>query len=196
MNSVNEKNGIKIIVLVLVMASLIVGYYFYLSNRTVTVKEKPQSLKVVEELLMRDLEKNYPPSPKEVVKYYADITKCFYDGDYTDEQLINLAIKSRELFDTELLQNQSEDDFLKDLKLDIADFEDGNIHISSYSTSSSVDVEYKKKNNRELAYLYCIFNIREGSHLTSSNHEFVLRKDGHGHWKILGWDLAPESRSR
>ena len=67
--------GKKGFIIVIVLLILVVGYYFYLSNRDVEPKEEDVELTEAQELLLRDLERNYPPTPKEVVKYYFEITK-------------------------------------------------------------------------------------------------------------------------
>lgn len=184
-----KQNGVKSVIIVLILILLVVGYYFYLSNKTKEQREV-KTITMVDEALLRNLDRDYPPSPKEVVKYYAELTKCFYDGGYTDEQLTQLAAKSRELFDEELKSQQSDEAYLNSLKLDIENYAKDKIVISSYSTSSSVDVDYWKDQGREYASLYCMYNIRQGSILMGSNHEFVLRRDDDGHWKILGWQLV------
>lgn len=185
-----QQNPVKLFIIGIIMVGLVVGYYFHLSNKTAQTNEKDVTLTEVDEVLLRNLSTDYPPSPKEVVKYYAQITKCFYDGQFSEEQLEKLAMKSRDLFDDELRANQTDSEYLYDLKLDINDYAQKDIKISSYSTSASVDVEYATTPDGELATLYCLYNIRQGTVLKSSNHEFVLRKDASGHWKILGWTLA------
>ena len=42
------------------------------------------------------------------------------------------------------------------------------------------------------ARLYCNFYVKQGAGNVPSLEQFVLRKDGEGHWKILGWDLVNE----
>ena len=191
MKKKKQQNPIKIMILGVIMAVMVLIYYFHLSKHTAKVSEAKR-LTEVDEVLLRNISTDYPPSPKEVVKYYAQITTCFYDGNYSDEQLRELAARSRELFDDELKGTQTDEDYLLDLKVDIDYYEQHNLKISSYATSSSVDVEYSKTPDGELASLYCLFNIREGTTLKSSNHLFILRKDPKGHWKILGWTLAPD----
>lgn len=192
-----QQNPIKTILIAVVMAGLIIGYYFHLSNKTAeTVAEaKVNSATETDKVLLRNIDTDYPPSPKEVVKYYAQISKCFYDGDYTDAQLKELAERSRSLFDDELKNNQTDEEYYADLLVEIARYKQNDIKISSYSTSSSVDVDYKTTKDGELASLYCLFNMRQGTTLRSSNHTFILRKDDSGHWKILGWTLAKEEES-
>jgi len=186
-----RQNPVKLVLLFAIMAGLILGYYHHLSHRPVKAPVS-KNLTEVDEVLLRNLSTDYPPSPKEVVKYYAQITKCFYDGNYTPEQLPELARRSRELFDDELRANQTDEDYMRNLQLDIDYYKQNNLRISSFATSSSVDVEYKKTPEGDLASLYCLFNIREGTTLKSSNHVFILRRDGSGHWKILGWTLADD----
>ncbi len=188
-----SQSAVKIFIIALVMIGLVVGYYFHLSNKRVEAKENnTKSLTEVDEVLLRNLDTDYPPSPKEVVKYYAAITKCFYDGQFSDYQLQELASRSRDLLDDELKANQTDAEYLESLKFDISSYKDKDIKISSYSVSSSVDVEYKTTEKGDLAMLYCLYNLRQGSTLMSSNHEFILRKDEKGHWKILGWALAKD----
>ena len=66
------------LIILVVMVALAVGYYFYLSNRTRSNDDDDITVTRVQELLMRNLEQNYPATPKEVVKLYSDITQCFY----------------------------------------------------------------------------------------------------------------------
>ena len=89
-----------IVVMVLIVA--VVGYYCYLVNRSNRQVEE-RTLTTVENILLRDLENNYPPTPKEVIRYYNDIIKCFYNEDCSQEQLEELALKARGLYDQELL---------------------------------------------------------------------------------------------
>lgn len=182
-----KKGGVKGIILGLIMAGLIVGYYFYLSNRDVEKKPSEAKVTAVQNVLLRDMERSYPPSPKEVVKYYAEISKCFYDGAYSEEEFEALASRARELYDDELKATQTEEEYMDSLRLDIQEFENNKMVISSYSTSVSTDVEYNSAGDQ--ASLCCIYNIRQGTQIVASNHTYILRKDEDGHWKILGWEL-------
>ena len=65
-----------IIVMVLIVA--VVGYYCYLVNRS-NRSAQENTPTTVENVLLRDLENNYPPTPKEVIRYYNYIVKCFYN---------------------------------------------------------------------------------------------------------------------
>lgn len=183
--------GVKGTIILVILIMMVISYYFYLSNKTMPDrKEESTQPTVVQSLLLNNLEIKYPPSPKEVVKYYCEITKAFYNESYTDEELTDLAMKIRELYDEELLENNPKDQYLIDIRTDIQSFRQQKCTISSYSTSSSVDVEYFTTDGYEFAKLYCMFTLRQGTNLQYTTEQFLLRKDDSGHWKIYGWDLA------
>lgn len=187
-------NPIKMIIVFAVFVLACVGVFFYLSNREEKepVETDNKVMTVVQEVLSRNLETNYPPTPKEVLKYYSEITRCFYSEKYTDEELEALAIKSRELFDKELYDNQSEELYIAALKRDIEEYKAANRVISSYSLSASTDVNEYSYDGREWAQLYCIYSLREGTTIIPIQERFLMRKDEKGHWKILGWELAEQ----
>lgn len=55
---------------------LVVGYYAYLSG-THRTEQQEAVMSEIDTVLSRNLENNYPSTPKEVVKYYNDLMKCF-----------------------------------------------------------------------------------------------------------------------
>ena len=72
-----KAQGTKGLIIAIVLILLVVGYYYYLSHREVS-KTEEVTVSEAQDLLLRDLDRNYPPTPKEVVKYFFDITKCLY----------------------------------------------------------------------------------------------------------------------
>ena len=78
------KNGVKSIVVVVVCAALCLGYYYYLTQKD---SGKEQELSEVEMVVSKDLEKSYPKTAREVVKFYNRILSCYYSQDYTQGQL-------------------------------------------------------------------------------------------------------------
>lgn len=184
---------IKIVVIVIILAALVLGFYFHLSRKSAKqAAEEEVTATVVQSVLMKDLERSYPPTPKEVLKYYCQITECFYNEEYSEEELLLLAAKIQELYDAELVANKSQEDYLADLKADIVEMKTNQYTIASYETSASTDVEEFVEDGRSCARMYCTFYLKQaGSTVkTTSMEQFVLRKDEDGHWKILGWELV------
>lgn len=191
-----KDSGMKTMIVGMIIILLIVGYYYYLSNRDVPQPEEtvPETevLTPSQEVLLRNLETNYPPTPREVVKYFSEITQCFYNVENSDEMVEKLGLKIRELYDDDLKANQTEEDYLASLKFDIEEYKKNKRTISSYAVSSSVDVDTFVENGYECARLYCIYGIKQGELLYNSNTVFILRKDEDGHYKIFGWKLVEE----
>ncbi len=183
------KNLRKIIV-ILILIVLGVSYYYYLSNRTIAEEEKLPEETKVSEVLIRDLDKNYPPSPKEVVKFYSSIMECYYGEEYTEEQLVQLADKARQLMDEELLNNNPEDQFLKDLKNEIEKYKKAKREIFASYVSSADEVEYFTYNKEDWAKVDVVYSMREDSNYFKTYEEYVLRKDKDGNYKIFGWYLT------
>ena len=88
-----KAQGTKGFIIVLVLILLVIGYYYYLSNRTVEETEEV-TISQAQDLLLRDLDRNYPPSPKEVVKYFFEITTCLYNEELSEEDIKSIGIKS------------------------------------------------------------------------------------------------------
>lgn len=182
---------ITIIVIGLILAGVVAAYIINLNHKSKADAERAVEMTAVQKVLQRDLERSYPSTPKEVVKYYAEITKCFYNEEYTEDELEQLAVKIQGLYDTELIENKSQEDYMKDLRAEIADMKNNDWTISGYVLSSSVDVEEFVENGYSCARLYCTFSIKRGTNGTvRSMEQFVLRRDEDKHWKILGWELA------
>lgn len=191
-----QSNGVKIIIIGICIAAIVVGYYYYLSNRNVPQPEEvvpeDEVLTVTQRTLLRNLDTNYPPTPREVIKYFSEITQCFYNEENTEEEIEKLGLKIRELYDSELAANQTQEEYLTALKADVEDFKQQGRTIASFTLSASVDVELFSENGYEWARLYCIYGVEQGGLLYNSNIVFVLRKDEQGHYKIFGWQLAED----
>lgn len=186
-------NGTKIMIIGIILLCLILGYYYYLSNKNETASEEtPEVMTEVQEALLYNFERSYPPTPKEVVKLFGQITQCFYNEEYTEEEFVALAMQIQNLYDDELIANKTENQYIEDLRWDVNLMKEQEIVISSYATSSSTDVEYFSQDGYDWARLYCSFTMRKGTQLGASNQVFVLRKDEDGHWKIYGWKVVEE----
>lgn len=186
-----KAKSIKMIIIGVVLAALVLGYYYYLSNRTKQAKEEMEMVQIteVQNVLMRDLENYYPPTPKTVLEYYCEITKCFYNEEYTDEELEQLAQKIQELYDDELIANKTYDEYIEDLRADIANMQGSTIASCELSASTDVE-EYYTEEGDHCARMYCTFYIYKDSQTITTVERFVLRQDEDGHWKILGWELV------
>ena len=139
------KSGIKILIIGIILAALVFGYYFYLTNkRNREASENKVDLTAVQNVLLRNLDKNYPPTPKEVMKVYGELTMCIHGQNYTDEEFEQLASQIQKIYDEELIAEtgNSGQQYLEALKKDIDDLKKKGLVISSYTLPSAADVSY------------------------------------------------------
>lgn len=183
--------GITAIILVAVI--IILAFSYVNKQRASEVTTEPAvEVSAVDGILLSDFDRNYPPTPKEVVKMYSEITTCFYNEKMDEVTLEQLAEKSRELCDEELVENQSFEDYIDSLKTEILSFNSKSLTVSGYTLSSAADVEYYSADGFNFAKLYVTYRLRQGTEFVYSNEVFLLRKDDDGHWKIYGFTLADD----
>ena len=183
---------VKVVIIGIILVCIVIGYYYYLSNKEKKDTDEVQKATAVQAALSYNFEKNYPPTPKEVVKLYGQITQCLHNETYTDEEFEKLALKIQNLYDEELIANKTRNQYLEDLKWDIKNVREQEIVISSYAAGASTDVEYYSMDGYSFAKIPCTFTMRKGTFLEVSDEIFLLRKDADGHWKIYGWTLDEE----
>lgn len=189
----NKGNGIKFLIIGFTLIIIVIGYYYYLSNKSRgRSEESTQDMTVVQEVLLYNFDRTYPPTPKEVVKCFGEITQCFYNEDYSEEEFLALAEQIQNLYDEELIANKTQEQYIADLRSDVEELKGLSMEIASFSTSSSADVDTFWQDGYEWARLYCNFILKQGTQRNQSNEVFLLRKDGDGHWKIYGWALAED----
>ena len=153
----------KFVIIIVVCVCVILGGYYYLTNRNNAKEEENITLTEIQELTTKNLDKNFPATPREVVKLYNRIITCFYNDEYTDDELYDLGDQARKLFDDELLENNPRDEYFKNLKEDISEYHDKNKTIASSAVDSSNDVEYKEVDGDDCAYVKASYFIKEGS---------------------------------
>ena len=189
----NKKRTTIIGIIGIIAIAVMVIVVFWVQSRKGDEPGEPEvDVSQVMELLLRDIDKSYPPTPKEVLKYYSEITCCFYNDSLTQEQLEQLAERSYVLYDDELKDNMSFDQYLNDLQEEVLSFQAQKIVLSGYSVSAAADVERFTEDGFEWARLYATYRLRQGTEYMYSNEVFIMRKDDQGHWKIYGFDLAEE----
>ncbi len=184
----SKKSTIIIVIIAVVIVGL-VAYYCYLVNRDRQALEE-QNLTVVQKILARDLEKDYPPSPKEVIKYYNEVMKCFYNEDCSVEEIEALGRQARLMYDDELVENNPWDTYIAGLTMEIVQYKELNRRIASASVASSTDVDYFTDDGYEFARIRCGYTFTQGKTSDSTVEVYLLRQDENKHWKIYGWDLA------
>lgn len=181
----------KTVVIIAIFVVCGLGYFYYLANRTDKndATDKVVSDEELAALISRNIEDNYPQTPKEVVKLYARITKKYYESSLSDEQIEKLGKQARILFDEELKSTQTDEEFLTALKEDIGNFNSTKTFISDYAIESASKTKYQTLEDRQYASINLVYYVRQNSKLNYSYTKYVMRKDDSGKWRILYWEL-------
>ncbi len=178
---------ISIIIVLLVIA--VVGYYAFLSSRAKEQQKGIAKMPPIEEALSRNLDKDYPPTPKEVMKYYNEIIKCYYNEDCTDDDIDKLGLQARGLYDEKLLAVNEVGSYLIALKADVKSYQESKRKITNAAVASSTNVDYYTRDGYSFARLLCTYNVNENGKSDTMKIVYLLRKDSEKRWKIYGWDF-------
>ncbi len=178
---------VRTIIIGIICICLVVGYYYYLSNRNTTDETE---LTEVQKVILKDLSGDaYPATPREVIKFYNRILCCYYNEEYTDEEFRKLADQARALMDQELADNNPAEQYYLSVQADVQNYHEKQRTINNASVCDTNDVKFAKIEGAECAYVSASYFVREDGGFTKSNQNYVLRKDEDGKWKILAFEL-------
>lgn len=182
-----KKTTLRVTIILFVFIVCVVGYYSYLSGKSRDAANDA-ALSTVQLVLSRDLQNDYPATVKEVLKYYTEIEKCFYNEEYTDEELEALGMQARGLYDAELLAANEVEGYLQKLKDDIAVFKTNKRVITSAAVAASNNVFFFEEDGYEFARIHCGYTITENGINNNIGIVYLLRRDANKKWKIYGWE--------
>jgi regulatory protein YycI of two-component signal transduction system YycFG len=182
------KNPKVIFIFVLVFVVILLAFYTFMANRS--RQQKEQSINKVDEVLSKDLNLDYPGTPKEVLTYYNTILDCFYNQKCSDEQIKALGEQARKLFDKELQDANEPQAYINRLLIDIEKFKQEDMRIPSVNISSAVNTDNFTQDGYSFARLSCTYNVKDGDTIKPSMIVYLFRQDEGSKWRIFGWDLA------
>lgn len=193
------KKGTKAFIVVIFIVVLIaLGLFTYVTNeasdrRDVTTGSEKEIL------LNYDMTENYPKTVRETVKLHCRYLKYIYSEglseDFTEDDLFVMNQKIRQLFDEELLEINSPDQQLQDLKSEMALYEVNKQKMVSYTLAEASQIEYNTDNDVEYAKMRVTVAMRMDGASFSVDEEYILRKDTEGKWKILGWQAIQQDET-
>lgn len=178
----------RLIIIALACICIICGGYFLFSQNNSVSEE---NLTEVEKVLVKDLRKDYPKTPREVVKFYNRIVQCYYSEKLSDKEIEDMADQMLCLLDEDLLMVNPRDEYYRSVVSDIKEYNEKNKRIVNSDVCDSNDVVYVddvKDGSTEvdkLAYVNASYFVNTDGEFTNTYQQFVLRQDEDGRWKIL-----------
>lgn len=184
------KNYLKLGIVVVIAVALFGGYYYYLSHREAKAPEDDVEITEMDEILAKQLDSDYPPTPREVVKFYNRILECVFGTEYNDAQFDKLIGQARKLMDEELLEGNPLDTYKSQLQEEITSYKANSQQIIQTTVCDSDEVEKKEIDGRKCAYVQATYFLKSGQGQFEKTYErYLLRQDDGGSWKILYYGL-------
>lgn len=178
----------------MIVAIIVVwGFYYVTQNKMSESEDVPTT--EAQKLIKKDIEGNYPGTPREVLKLYFRITQCMYNDEMTEDEQVALSDQLRMLFDEELLETNERDAFYANLSADITNFRDNEERITSYDVELGSETEYSTIKGDDYAELKATLLMQKtGAKKSFSKtcEQFLFRQDEKGQWKIAHWQLSNE----
>ncbi|MBO5354330.1 MAG: hypothetical protein J6J42_04650 [Lachnospiraceae bacterium] len=140
-------------------------------------------------ILAKDLDRNYPATVREVVRLYSRISSCYHNETISEEELRKLAEFQRKLFDEEFLENNPLDTFTNNLANEIAVAKQTEYEMVSWRVQKQSSVKTWESGENHFASIIACYTMY-GDDYTRTYEEFLLREDENGRWKIVGWRLT------
>ena len=181
------------IVCIALAAAVIVGIYMSVTrNKQKNAIEADANVTEATTLIARDLDKDYPATVREVMKYYCRITKCLYSDGVSESELTKLTDKLRALYTDELLEENDRTEMFGLIKTEIKNYEKAGTKIQSYNVAESGEITYYRSETPQRAVINIYFTLKQekDSSFERAYEEFVLVQDDDARWKIMGWRLS------
>lgn len=183
-----KRGGVIILILI---AVLIVGAFAFVAYRTPKTAEEATKVSEKDELMNKNIDVNYPSTPREVMKLYNRYILCLYGaegGSLTDDEVRALGSKMREMYDEELLTENPEEAHFLNLTQELVAFRgDGKVMIQA-NVCDSNEVDYIDVEDASGTLVEASYFIKKGSkEFTRTYQRYLMRKDDSGDWKILGF---------
>lgn len=185
------KKVIRIAIVTIICAAIMVGYYYYLNHSFNQSQEEDTTAQTASEkdkVLEADMAKNYPETPREVIKWYNRILALLYgEDDLSSDEIEKLCDQIRTMMDDDLKKVNPRDDYISAVKSDIKGYKARKARIISTDVSDTDDVEYKTLNGDKMAYVVGTYLVREDSGYSRTYQQYALRRDHNGNYKIVAF---------
>lgn len=178
-----KKAGIVISAILLIV--LICGGFYFVMGKSKSSPESGKELSKVQRIITKDLDKQYPETPREVIKFYNSIIVMAYSKNYTDEEFEGLVDQELCLFDADLLANNPKSVYSESLKADIEKYAEEKKSLSQSEVCDSDKVKYITDGDDKIAYVRASYFVKDNKSCNETYQEYVLRQDKDGKWKIL-----------
>ena len=142
-------------------------------------------------ILAKDLDRNYPATVREVVRLFSRISQCYHNQEISEEEFQALAEMQQKLFDEEFLENNPFYHFVNNLSEEIEAAKERKYTMVTWRVQKQSSVETWQDGDNSFASIIASYTMNaKDEGYTRTYEEFLLREDENGRWKIVGWRLT------
>ncbi|MDE7311416.1 MAG: hypothetical protein K2N87_07345 [Eubacterium sp.] len=181
------KMGISTVLVIV----LIVGCYYYMTHRETKTAEDDVEVTQLHQVLSKQLDSSYPPTPREVIKFYNRILECAYGDEYNEEQFKRLTTQARKLMDEELLANNPLETYQTQFQADVASYKEESRTILKTRVCNTDEVRFREIDGQKCAYVQATYFMKQGKNdFFKTYQSYLLRQDSDKNWKIVAFHLT------
>lgn len=191
-----SKNAKMLTMIAAILVVVVILYINLISRKEAQNKEveKPQTPTKVQQVLDMDFDNNYPASVREVVKAYLKITQCYYmEEELSDDDIVMLADKQRELMSDELLKKNNYSEFMERLKKEIESYRKSGTKMTEYTVGANETIKYWYHEAAKMSSVEVTLNMT-GEMAGKVCETFILTQDKSEEWKIIGYKLSEDEK--
>lgn len=175
----------------LVCIAILIVYFVLNQKADDDIFSKKENVSTeVQNILAKDIERNYPATVREIVRLYSRISKCYYNETISASEFQQLVTMQRLLFDEEFLDNNPLESFVNNLSSEIEEMRKTKSTMISYRVQKQSSVVSWESGENKFSSIVASYTLKEDSEYKKTYEEFLLREDESGRWKIVGWRLT------
>lgn len=176
-----------------VVIAVVLGVFLALNSgedKSVFSKDEKANTEA-QNILLKDMERNYPATVREVVRLFSRISKCYHNETISEEEFKALVEMQRKLFDEEFLNNNPLDTFTNNLAAEIDAAKAKKYMMATWRVQKQSSVVEWQDGDNHFASIIASYTMSDKeTGYTRTFEEFLLREDEKGRWKIVGWRLT------
>ena len=176
-----------------VMVAVVLGVFLALnSGKDGSVFSKKETTNTeAQNILSKDMERNYPATVREVVRLFSRISKCYHNETVSEEEFLALVEMQRKLFDEEFLNNNPQETFTNNLAAEIDAAKARKYLMATWRVQKQSSVIEWQDGDNHFASIIASYTMSDKeAGYTRTFEQFLLREDEKGRWKIVGWRLT------
>lgn len=189
------KNLKVVIIAVVCIVAICGGFYLYSQSQNA---DTDANLTDVEKVILKNLNTEYPKTPREVAKLYNRIVAGYHDENTSKEQLGKLVDQMMMMFDEDFKVKVTRDAYYNSVLADIQLYKQQNKHITTMSVCDTNEVRFvtDDRNDDKLAFVDIDYFVKTDGQFSNSYMTIGMRQDADGKWKIVGVTLREGASSK